>query len=103
MFCRCLSYLEQQLEEFERVEHERMEERKLQTKKILGRGMDRQTKRDINSQNCRITAVKLVTENKRPALMRPEKIASLYKTLFFLIRFRDRSLLIPALESEKLS
>ena len=34
---RCLAFLEQQVEEFERVEQEKMEERKVQTKKILER------------------------------------------------------------------
>ena len=34
---RCLTHLEQQVEEFERLEQERMEERKLATKKILER------------------------------------------------------------------
>ena len=34
---RCLSYLEQQLEEYERVEQERMEERQMATRKILER------------------------------------------------------------------
>ena len=32
---RCLAFLEQQVEEYERVELERMEERKLATKKIM--------------------------------------------------------------------
>ena len=34
---RCLAFLEQQVEEYERVEKERMEERRLATKKILER------------------------------------------------------------------
>ena len=34
---RCLAFLEQQLEEYERVEHDRMEEQQMATKKILER------------------------------------------------------------------
>jgi hypothetical protein len=37
MHFRCVSFLEQQLEEFERAERERAEERRMQTKKMLER------------------------------------------------------------------
>ena len=37
LFTRCVAFLEQQLEEFERAEKDRAEERRMQTKKMLER------------------------------------------------------------------
>ncbi len=47
---RCLSYLEQQVEEFERLEHDRMEERKMATKKILERMKQDETMKSLEGQ-----------------------------------------------------